>query len=213
MSACKRHLGADTPPSGLGPVTRSGGSAFVMVMQAADFRDFDHLSFCGELHPPGLWRIFVERKMSAPSMVIGEIRFQRSSQGRFTKHDYVVQTFSANRADYPLDIRSLPRTPWRRKHLPDAHSLHLVHEVAPEDPIAISEKITWCAAPRESVSKLLHGPLRSWVSSNAVVQNAPAVVCQDQKYIQDLKADRRHRKEVNGHQAVDVILQKSPPGL
>ena len=35
--------------------------------------------------------------------------------GRFTKHDYVIQTFSADRADYPVDIRSLPRTPWRRK--------------------------------------------------------------------------------------------------
>jgi len=40
------------------------------------------------------------------------------------------------------------------------------------------------------------------------VENAPPVVTQDQKHIQDLKPDCRHGKKVNGNQAFHVVLQK-----
>ena len=45
------------------------------------------------------------------------------------------------------------------------------------------------------------------------VQNAPPVVSQHQKHVQDLKTDRRHYEEVDGYHALNVILKECPPSL
>ena len=39
------------------------------------------------------------------------------------------------------------------------------------------------------------------------------VVRQDQEYVQYLKANGRHREEVDRYHGLDVILQERPPGL
>jgi hypothetical protein len=57
----------------------------------------------------------------------------------FTEYDYVIQAFPPNGADQPLDVGSLPGRPGRREHLLDAHCLHLLHEVRPEDPIPVAQ--------------------------------------------------------------------------
>ena len=45
------------------------------------------------------------------------------------------------------------------------------------------------------------------------MDDPPSVVSQNQEHVQDLKPDRRHRKEVDRHHGLDVILKKSPPAL
>src|SRR5260370_13654525 len=40
-----------------------------------------------------------------------------------------------------------------------------------------------------------------------------SVVSHNQEYVQDLKPDRRHSEEVNGHHSLDVILKEGPPVL
>jgi hypothetical protein len=44
-------------------------------------------------------------------------------------------------------------------------------------------------------------------------KNPPAVVCQNEEDVQDLESNRRHREEIDGHQALDVIIKKRPPCL
>src|SRR3981081_2458333 len=45
------------------------------------------------------------------------------------------------------------------------------------------------------------------------MNDATAVVSQNQEHVQDLKPDRRHGKEVDRHHSLDVILKESPPVL
>jgi hypothetical protein len=45
------------------------------------------------------------------------------------------------------------------------------------------------------------------------MQNSAAVMRQHQKYVQDLKADCRHGKEVNQYEILDVIVEEGFPGL
>src|SRR5215472_8475064 len=45
------------------------------------------------------------------------------------------------------------------------------------------------------------------------MQNAPPVVREHQEHIQDLKPDRRYRKEVDRNQGLHVIIEECPPGL
>jgi hypothetical protein len=45
------------------------------------------------------------------------------------------------------------------------------------------------------------------------MQNAPTVVRKHQEHIQDLEPDRRHRKEVDGNQGLQEIVEECPPSL
>jgi len=45
------------------------------------------------------------------------------------------------------------------------------------------------------------------------VNDAPSLMRQDQKYVQDLKANGWYRKEVNRNHAADVVLKESSPSL
>jgi hypothetical protein len=55
----------------------------------------------------------------------------------------------------------------------DTDRLHLLHEVRPEDPIAIAQQIAWRRLPEEGFAQLLGSPLRGRTSSDAQMQNAP----------------------------------------
>jgi hypothetical protein len=48
---------------------------------------------------------------------------------------------------------------------------------------------------------------------HAEVENAPAVVCEHEEHVQDLKSDRRYGKEVDGDHVPNVVIQERPPGL
>jgi hypothetical protein len=45
------------------------------------------------------------------------------------------------------------------------------------------------------------------------VNNAPAIMGQDQKHVQDSKGKGAYDEEVHRDQLLDVIFQKSSPGL
>jgi len=45
------------------------------------------------------------------------------------------------------------------------------------------------------------------------MQNAPPVVRQHQKHVQDLEPDREHRKEVDRNHGLHVGVQEGPQGL
>jgi hypothetical protein len=51
------------------------------------------------------------------------------------------------------------------------------------------------------------------MSGDAKMQNAPTVVRKHQEHIQDLEPDRRHYKEVDGNQGLQVIVEECPPSL
>jgi hypothetical protein len=67
------------PPERFGPVLAfdrlklGGGVTFVMMVQPTDFANFDHLTFGGRLSSEERG-VFAERQMSAPVVVIGNIR-------------------------------------------------------------------------------------------------------------------------------------------
>ena len=65
----------------------------------------------------------------------------------------------------------------------------------------------------ERFSQLLSRPFRRRMSRHIAVENAPPVMSQHQKHIENLEAKGRHGKEVDGDQLLGVILQEGAPGL
>jgi hypothetical protein len=51
----------------------------------------------------------------------------------------MVQTLAANRANDPLDVRTLLRHSWRSQYFPNARLLNLLGEIRTEDAVAVSQ--------------------------------------------------------------------------
>src|SRR5664279_2327493 len=56
-------------------------------------------------------------------------------------------------------------------------------------------------------------PLRRRVRRDLEMHSPPVVVTQHQEHVQHLKANGRHREEVNGHRGFQVVFQEGPPRL
>src|SRR4051794_1376693 len=151
--------------------------------------------------------------MGSPLMVIAEVRRERAAERALAEHNHVVQALPPNRADHAFHIRPLPGRTRSGQHLLDPHGLDLLDEIMAEDSVTIPQQVTRSTIPRKRLPELVRSPFRGRMGCHAEVYNAPPVVCQDQEDVEDLETDRGHGKEVDGYQTVNVILQKSPPGL
>ena len=91
----------------------SGGPAFVVMMQATDFANFDHRHLRREFVSPSALRcVFGERQVSSPVMVISKIGRERTMQRAFAEDDDMIQTLATNGPNQPFDIGALP---WRSR--------------------------------------------------------------------------------------------------
>jgi hypothetical protein len=76
----------------------------------------------------------------------------------------MVQTLPPNRANDPLDVRTLLRHPRRSQHFLNPKFLHLLREARIEDAVAISQQETRRAGPRKCLPQLLRSPFCSRMS-------------------------------------------------
>ena len=82
----------------------------VPMMQSAEHRQLDHASRLGRLDGAQLWRVPVERQMSATRLIVlGNESAKHPSQVALVHHDDVVQELSPKCADDALGVRILPR--------------------------------------------------------------------------------------------------------
>ena len=58
---------------------------------------------------PKIRRILVQREMRPDLVVIGSVILENATQLRFVEHHQVVERFTPDRADEPLDVAVLPR--------------------------------------------------------------------------------------------------------
>src|SRR5918996_1897443 len=168
----------------------SGGASLVTMVQPTHFRDRNNSSRVGRLDRPGLRAVLLQCQMRSTSMIVIDEALKVSVQAAFVEYDHVIQALAANRADHAFNIRTLPGRPRRRQDLLYAHRLYLVHEVFPEDPIAISQQISRRRIPWEGFAQLLSRPLGCWVSRYGEMHDTPAIMREHQKYVEDLEPDR-----------------------
>jgi hypothetical protein len=79
------------------------------MMQAANLRNFDHLTDPARHDRAWVGAILVERKMGAGSMLVVDVPRQNAAQMALVEHHNVIKKLAANRADDPLDVGVLPR--------------------------------------------------------------------------------------------------------
>jgi hypothetical protein len=117
---------------------------------------------------------------------------------RFAKHDHVVETFTADRADESLNVSILPGRSGCDRMVPNAHCTDRCKKTGPYE-----------------VSRSRMRYRGAWSHGNASVtwreiHSAVGFAVTPQ---QNFECDRRQDKEVDRRDAVDVIAEKRPPAL
>jgi hypothetical protein len=131
----------------------------------------------------------------------------------FVQHHDVVEALAAERADETFHVGILPRRSRRRHDFADSHAVHSTRELDAVDPVAVAREISRGSVPGEGFHKLLSGPLGGGGVSDVHVDDASAVVRQNDEDEQDLEHHRRHDEEVDGDEASQVVVEKGPPRL
>ena len=83
----------------------SGGASLVAMVQSADFRERDHLTFHRGLHASWRGRVFLQREMRSRPMIIGDISGAHAPQMRLVDDDHVIETFASDRSDQSFNVR------------------------------------------------------------------------------------------------------------
>ena len=79
------------------------------MVQPADLRDGDDFSDLARLYRPLLRAILVQGKMRPGAVIVINVRRKHPAQMVLVEDDQVVQAFSPDRADDPLNVGVLPR--------------------------------------------------------------------------------------------------------
>src|SRR5919106_2897759 len=183
------------------------------MVESADFRELYDLARRGELDRPEVWSILVEREMGTRPVVVGEVPGEEAVEVSLAEHEDMIQALAPDRADEPLAERVLPRALRRREHLLDPHALHAAPELLAIDLVAITQEIAWGGVVWEGVDELLRGPGGGGVLGHVEVDDAPAVVGEDDEDEEDAETSGRHGEEVDRDQVGDVVGEERPPGL
>ena len=129
------------------------------------------------------------------------------------QHDHMIETLTANGSNHSLDIGSLPRRARCRQDFADAHVSHLFSEVIAEDRIAVAQQVARELGKGKGLTQLLSCPFRCRVGGDIEVQDATAVMGQNQENVENLETDRGHGEEIDGDQLLGMILKECPPAL
>mgnify|MGYP007065730660 CR=1 FL=1 len=128
------------------------------------------------------------------------------------QNDHMVQAVAAQRPNQSLDVRALPGRSGGDEHLLDVKVTNTAPEVLAICPVTVSQEAAWSGLLRESVHRLLGGPLGAGTRGHVEVQNASAVVREDEKAGGHPKRGRRHDEEVDGDQVLEVIVEEGASG-
>src|SRR5688572_10695557 len=82
---------------------RSGSATFVVVMQTADVWDSDDCAAGWRLGSPRDGRVLVQREVSAPLVIIGEVVLQVAAQRAFVPHDDVIEALASEGTDHAFN--------------------------------------------------------------------------------------------------------------
>src|SRR6516164_928194 len=182
-------------------------------MESAPLRHRHHSPHIRRLNRSRLGRVLLQSKMCPCSVMVLKITGQGSTQGGFIEHHDMVDTLAPNGTNHPLYIGSLPRRARCRQNFADAQVSYLFSEIVAEDSIVVAQQVARTLVKGKCLPQLLSSPFRCWVGSHMEMKDATAVMGQYQEQVKDLETKRGHRKEVDGHQLLDMIFQEGAPSL
>ena len=146
-------------------------------------------------------------------MVIIKIRNQMAPERTLVQDDAMVEAFSSDRAYHPFNVRTLPGRSESSENLADIQAFDQRPECSTVDAVTVPEQEPRGLVPREGLHDLGCGPLGGGMLGDIEMNDAPAIMSQNKKNVQDAKSNGGHHEEVHGDQLIDMIFEKRPPCL
>ena len=146
------------------------------MVKPADFGHGDNPSPLRRFNRSSVRRILPKRKMATTSVIIVEVRNHVAPERGLIQDYEVIGTLSANRADQPFDVWSLP---WRAEcgeHFVDFQSFSLRPESSTIDAVTIPEQEPGSHIPGKCLQDLGCSPLSGWMFGDVEMHNAPAIM-------------------------------------
>ena len=131
-----------------------------------------------------------------------------ASEVPFVEYDHVVQALAANRTNDPLHIWILPRTPGCGEDFLDVKTADSLPEVRAIHFIAVTQQIPRRRIPWKSFYDLLSYPLGDRMLSHVEVDHLAPMMRENNQDKQYLEFHRGHCEEIDGHQILEVVIDK-----
>jgi len=182
------------------------------MVQTTDFGNLHDRAYLGPRNGPDVRCILVEREVSSGAVIIREVACPDAAQVPLAQNEDLVETTAPDRADEPFHDGMLPRALWGRGHFTDAHALDSVPERVAVDLVAIAVEIQRGSVVREGVHDLLRRPVGGGMLGHVEVEDAPALVGEDDQDEEHAQVGGGHGEEVDGDQVPDVVGEERAPG-
>ena len=146
-------------------------------------------------------------------MIIVEVRKHVAPERGLIQDYEVIETLSSNRADQPFDVWSLP---WRAEcceHFACFQTFGLGSESGTINAVAVPNQESRCIVPGKCLEDLGCSPPSGRMLGDVEMHDAPAIVSEDDKHVQEPETHGGYHKEIHGNQLFDVILEEGPPSL
>ena len=146
-------------------------------------------------------------------IVVVCIASQDAAQVHFAEDHDVVQALSPDRADEAFDVPILPRRPWRRWSVPDAHRRKASRHGMAVRGVSVANEVLGRLIPGKGFGDLSGDPRRCRVGSDVGPDQPTSIVRNDHQAIDQPEADGRHDEHVDGTDVSGVVAQKGLPAL
>jgi len=158
------------------------------MMQATDEGQAEHVALASRLDFTWHWCISFERQVRPAAVIVVEVREQDPVQMPFIKHDYVIQTFSANRPNQAFTGGVLLRCSRGDRNLVNAHVMHAISEVLSVAAVAVANQIARSFVERKGLMHLLCPPASCRIYGHLEVNHMATIVTHDDKTVQRTKS-------------------------
>jgi len=118
-------------------------------------------------------RVSVQREVATIIVVVPKVLGEQSAEMVLAEDDHVVEAFTADGADQPLDVRILPGRSGRGEDLLDAHPFDPAPEVLAVDRVSVAKEESRCFVVGKRLDDLLGRPRRRRVLRDVEVDDLP----------------------------------------
>src|SRR5215475_7940476 len=149
--------------------------------------------------------------MRAKLVIIAHVLGEQTLEMPFVEHDHMIEQVASNTANDPFAVWILPGTPWRNLDLFEAHVLYTLLNMIAVDAVPVTKQIMWRCIPRKRFNELLGGPWRCGVFGEVDMDDAPAVMSQQDEHEQYAEGGGWHGKKIARHDIRNMVVEKGPP--
>ena len=157
--------------------------------------------------------VFGQRSVSSEFVVIIGIGGEDPAQVRVAQDHDMVQALSPDRADESFDVSILPGRSRRGWSVPNAHGSETSRYGMAVRGVSVPDEVSGCLIPGEGLGDLAGDPFGGRIGGDVDPHEVASLKLDDHQAIEQLEANGRHDKRINGGDVRRMIAKEGLPAL